>query len=86
MEKVKEESPACRTVLPFSKHNPLGPPLAPLTPPSGFACHVALTGETVRIANVYEDPRFDTSVDELTGYRTRSILCMPVPGTSPAEL
>ena len=27
---------------------------------------------------MYEDPRFNKSVDMQTGYRTRSMLCMPV--------
>lgn len=27
---------------------------------------------------ISEDPRFDSSVDQLTGYRTCSVLCMPV--------
>ena len=25
-----------------------------------------------------QDPRFNTDVDKLTGYRTKSILCMPI--------
>lgn len=44
----------------------------------GIAGEVARTGEPVRIEDAYEDPRFDRSVDERTGYRTRSLLCVPM--------
>lgn len=44
----------------------------------GVAGYVALTGQTLNIPNAYEDPRFDPSVDQKTGYRTNSILCMPI--------
>lgn len=39
---------------------------------------MARTGEVLNIADAYSDPRFNRSVDQLTGYRTRSILCMPI--------
>jgi adenylate cyclase len=44
----------------------------------GIAGYVASTGETLNIPNAYEDPRFDPSTDQRTGYLTRNILCMPV--------
>ncbi len=44
----------------------------------GIAGHVAKTGETVNIQDAYSDPRFDPSTDKKTGYRTRSVLCMPI--------
>jgi adenylate cyclase len=44
----------------------------------GVAGHVALTGETVNIRDAYQDPRFNPEVDRRTGYRTRTILCMPL--------
>lgn len=44
----------------------------------GIAGYVAATGETVNIADAYEDPRFSQEMDRRTGYRTRSILCMPM--------
>lgn len=44
----------------------------------GIAGFVASTGQTVNIPNAYEDPRFDPTADCTTGYRTRTILCMPV--------
>jgi adenylate cyclase len=44
----------------------------------GIAGSVAVTGESVNIADAYADPRFNQEVDRRTGYRTRSILCAPV--------
>jgi adenylate cyclase len=44
----------------------------------GIAGHVATSGETENIADAYEDARFNKTVDKQTGYRTRSILCMPL--------
>lgn len=44
----------------------------------GIAGMVAVTGESVRIDDVWEDPRFDRSVDSRTGYRSRSMLCVPL--------
>jgi adenylate cyclase len=44
----------------------------------GIAGHVATTGETQNIADAYEDTRFNKAVDMQTGYRTRTILCMPL--------
>lgn len=47
----------------------------------GIAGYVATTGETVNIPDAYQDPRFNQDVDRRTGYRTRSILCMPMKDT-----
>ncbi len=44
----------------------------------GISGYVAETGETVNIPDAYRDSRFDPSTDKRTGYRTRSILCLPV--------
>ncbi|XP_026500541.2 probable 3',5'-cyclic phosphodiesterase pde-5 isoform X1 [Vanessa tameamea] len=44
----------------------------------GIAGHVALSGETMNIPDAYSDYRFNREVDEATGYKTISILCMPV--------
>jgi signal transduction histidine kinase len=43
-----------------------------------LAAEVARTGQVLRIDDPYEDPRFDPSVDSRTGYRTRSILVVPI--------
>jgi len=45
---------------------------------TGISGHVAKTRETVNIQDAYLDPRFDRAWDVKTGYRTRSILCMPL--------
>lgn len=44
----------------------------------GIAGYVAETKDTVNIKEAYEDKRFNKDVDKKTGYRTRSILCMPI--------
>ena len=44
----------------------------------GIAGLVALTAEEINIPDVYRDSRFDRSVDERTGYRTRCMLCVPM--------
>jgi len=45
---------------------------------SGIAGAVAASGEAERIADAYEDSRFNPDVDKMFGYRTRSILCVPM--------
>jgi adenylate cyclase len=45
---------------------------------AGIAGTVARTGETVNIPDAYADPRFNQEIDRQTGYRTRTILCMPI--------
>uniref|UniRef100_A0A3Q0SC83 Phosphodiesterase n=1 Tax=Amphilophus citrinellus TaxID=61819 RepID=A0A3Q0SC83_AMPCI len=44
----------------------------------GIIGYVAEHGETVNIANAYEDHRFSDEIDKLTGYKTQSILCMAI--------
>ena len=44
----------------------------------GIAGHVAKTGDTVNIPDAYKDDRFNSDFDMKTGYRTKSILCMPI--------
>ncbi len=44
----------------------------------GIAGYVAKTGETVNIADAHKDDRFDPDTDAKTGFRTRSMLCMPL--------
>ena len=45
---------------------------------TGIAGAVASTGETIRIDDAYSDARFNPDIDKRTGFRTRSILCLPV--------
>ncbi|XP_075890014.1 cGMP-specific 3',5'-cyclic phosphodiesterase isoform X3 [Nelusetta ayraudi] len=44
----------------------------------GIVGHVAATGQPLNIKNAYEDPRFNAEVDMITGYKTQSILCLPI--------
>jgi adenylate cyclase len=45
---------------------------------TGIAGHVFTTGEPVIIADAYADARFNRSIDEQTGFVTRTILCVPI--------
>jgi adenylate cyclase len=44
----------------------------------GIAGSVWQTGNPEIVKDPYNDPRFDKSVDTLTGYQTREILCIPI--------
>jgi len=44
----------------------------------GLAGYVVKTGETVNIADAYNDERFNKDVDSKTGYKTKTVLCMPI--------
>ncbi|HLA35191.1 MAG TPA: HD domain-containing phosphohydrolase [Rhodocyclaceae bacterium] len=46
----------------------------------GIAGQAAVTGESIKIDEARLDPRFDNSVDQRTGYRTQSMLCVPLKG------
>jgi signal transduction histidine kinase len=45
---------------------------------TGIAGYVAGSGQTINIPNAYLDPRFNPEIDKTTGYRTQTILCMPM--------
>jgi len=45
---------------------------------SGIAGAAAVSGRPVRVADAYADPRFNQEVDARTGFRTRSVLCLPL--------
>jgi len=45
---------------------------------SGIAGAAATSGKPVRVADAYQDPRFNRDVDLRTGFRTRSVLCLPL--------
>jgi sigma-B regulation protein RsbU (phosphoserine phosphatase) len=59
--------PKSETVKPFRL--PIG---------QGISGWVAEHGEAILIEDVYSDPRFDPSFDKRSGYRTRSMLCVPL--------
>jgi HD-GYP domain-containing protein (c-di-GMP phosphodiesterase class II) len=44
----------------------------------GLAGHVVKTGETINIKDAYCDERFNKEIDLQTGYKTKTILCMPI--------
>jgi K+-sensing histidine kinase KdpD len=44
----------------------------------GIAGHVAKSGKTLLVKDAYKDPRFDPSWDHASGYKTRSILAVPM--------
>ena len=44
----------------------------------GLAGWVVSSGQLVNIPDAYTDDRFQPAVDQKTGYRTRSILCLPM--------
>jgi putative ABC transport system ATP-binding protein len=49
---------------------------------TGIAGVVAVTGRPLNVPDAYAEPRFNRSVDEATGYRTRSLLCVPLVSAS----
>jgi sigma-B regulation protein RsbU (phosphoserine phosphatase) len=59
--------PKSKTVRPFRL--PIG---------KGISGWVAEHGEAILIEDVYADPRFDPTFDKRSGYRTRSMLCVPL--------
>ncbi len=44
----------------------------------GLVGYSIKSGETINIREAYDDPRFNRDVDLSTGYRTKTILCMPI--------
>jgi len=44
----------------------------------GIAGYVAATGDTINLEDAYLDARFNPNVDKKTGYRTKTVLCMPL--------
>eukprot|EP01135_Chromosphaera_perkinsii_P010404 Nk52_evm76s2118 gene=Nk52_evmTU76s2118 len=48
----------------------------PLT--AGIVGATVALGDTLNIPDAYEDSRFNPNVDKQTGYKTKSILCMPI--------
>ncbi|MBT5110256.1 MAG: GAF domain-containing protein, partial [Rhodospirillaceae bacterium] len=45
---------------------------------AGIAGNVFTSGTVENILDVYDDQRFNREIDRATGYRTRSMLCMPI--------
>ena len=45
---------------------------------SGIVGFVAITGKRLVIDDAYHDPRFNQEFDKKTGYKTKSILTVPI--------
>ena len=45
---------------------------------SGIAGHVFTTGEGVIVHDAYKDDRFNKTIDQQTGFKTKGVLCAPV--------
>ena len=45
---------------------------------TGLAGACFQSGQPINLAEVYQDPRFNPEVDSRTGYRTRSLCCLPI--------
>jgi signal transduction histidine kinase/CRP-like cAMP-binding protein len=44
----------------------------------GLAGWVAKTGEIINLSDVHQDERFDSDIDKLSGYTTKSMICYPI--------
>lgn len=44
--------------------------------------NISLYLQTINIDDAYEDNRFDPAVDDGTGFRHKTILCMPIKNSS----
>jgi putative ABC transport system ATP-binding protein len=45
---------------------------------TGIAGAVARSGKPIRIDDAYSDSRFNSEIDKKTGFKTQSILCLPI--------
>lgn len=52
----------------------------------GIAGHVAKTGAALNVPDAYRDRRFNQDIDRLTGFRTRTILAVPLKDNKGAVL
>ncbi len=53
-----------------------------LAPPEGLAGYSFWHKKIVKVDDAYASPYFSSKTDEKTGYKTRTVLCMPVPDKS----
>ena len=47
-------------------------------PMKGIAGHVATTGRVVNVLDASKEPRFDQTMDKKTGFKTKTILAVPI--------
>lgn len=45
---------------------------------TGLAGTCAATGEVIEVPDAWQDARFDKSHDEKTGFRTKTVACVPI--------
>jgi ABC-type methionine transport system ATPase subunit len=45
---------------------------------AGIAGRVAASGQALNVPDVYAEPLFNRAIDQQTGYRTRTLLCVPI--------
>ena len=69
--------PGTGSVVSIAGHHPELPTIR-LAAGEGIAGHVVATGEAVNLPSVADDPRFCGAVDAVSGFVTRSILCVPL--------
>ena len=86
MQRAKEllEADRCTLFLVDKKHNEIvsnfTDNVVEIRVPMGvgIAGTVAKTGEIITITNAYTDSRFNSEMDKITGYTTRSMLVVPI--------
>jgi two-component system, cell cycle sensor histidine kinase and response regulator CckA len=52
----------------------------------GVAGYVFKTGKMICIENAYDDPHFNPEIDRKTGYRTRSLLSLPITNSNTTRI
>ena len=62
----------------FAEHSGAEPFEVNLDSRRGIAGRAARTGQTQNVPDAYADPDFYPLLDQTSGYRTRSVLCLPV--------
>ncbi len=61
-----------------AQHDGAAPVTIRMPASAGIAGHVYGTGATINVADVYAHTLFNRDVDQQTGYRTKSMLCVPI--------
>ena len=44
----------------------------------GIVGHVAQTGVSCNVSDCYQDARFNSDIDHITGYTTKTMMCSPI--------
>ena len=44
----------------------------------GIVGHVAQTGVSCNVSDCYQDARFNSDIDHITGYKTKTMMCSPI--------